>query len=140
MWLTKKTLLLVGFAVLLISALMAACYLSSRRSAQVEEKFESGGGGGETKVEYYAMPGCPHCKAFDPTWKAVAGEVESSDSNTSLSLHRWDINTPEGKEAAKEAGVTAYPHVQKTKPDGTVEVFTGKRTEEALMDFVTNDS
>ena len=132
---STKTLLLLGFALLLVAALMAACYLSSRGAARTEEKFESGAG--ETKVEYYSMPGCPHCKAFDPTWKAVAGEVESSDSRSSLSLHRWDIHTEEGKAAAKEAGVTAFPHVQKTNPDGTVEVFSGKRTEEALMDFIT---
>ncbi len=83
------------------------------------------------------MEGCPHCEAFDPVWKAVEARVMASEEGSSLSMHRWDVKTDEGREKAKEAGVTAFPHVQKTGPDGNVTVFSGKRTEGELADFCT---
>lgn len=143
---TKKTLLLIGLVVLLLAAIAATAYMMwhcvrGDAAPAGTEKFESGGGGGGgavTKAEYFAMEGCPHCRDFDPVWKATESAVMGNESASTLSLHRWDIRTEDGKAAAKAAGVTAFPHVQKTLPDGSVEVFNGKRTEEELTKFITN--
>lgn len=137
MKLSKKTLLIAGLVVLLLAAAGAGVYMmwrcgSGEESGHGVEEFESGPG---VDVEYYAMDGCPHCAAFDPVWKAVETKVAASGPDGGVSMHRWDIKTDEGHAKAKEAGVTAFPHVQKKGPDGTVEVFNGKRTEEELLNF-----
>ena len=88
-----------------------------------------------TEVVYYSMDGCPHCAAFDPVWADVEEGVVQGGNAGRVTMSRWDVKTPDGREKASAAGVTSFPHVQKTKPDGTVTVFEGSRTKEALMDF-----
>lgn len=136
---SKKTLLLAGLVALLLAAVAATCYMMWQCSKKDEtpplaESFDGeGSGSGSTKIEYYAMGGCPHCEAFDPVWKAVEEKLGGS-----VTMIRMDIKTPDGEKAAKAAGVTAFPHIQKIKPDGSVEVFNLKRTEEELLSFIQN--
>lgn len=84
-------------------------------------------------IEYFSMEGCQYCRAFDPIWDSVKAEVEATD--VGVMLYKYDVGTPEGKAKAAEAGVTAFPHVQKTTPEGDVTVFTGKRDESTLKEF-----
>ena len=142
---SKKTLLLLGLVALLLAAVAATAYMmwqcSKGDGSRLAEPFDGGPDQpkeGGTKAEYFAMGGCPHCEAFDPVWQAAEEKLNGSESASGLSLHRWDIKTDEGHQAAKAAGVTAFPHVQKTRPDGSVEVFNGKRTEDELLKFLEN--
>lgn len=138
MKLSKKTLVIAGLLVILLAAagvgfyMMWKCGSEKSGSPGAEEGFESDPA---TKIEYYAMSGCPHCSAFDPVWSSVEAKVMADDSRNGLTMKKWDVKTDEGHDKAKDAGVTAFPHVQKTSPDGVVTVFNGKRTEEELLDF-----
>lgn len=133
--LPKNSLVLVGLVVLLLAAAGATAYMMWRCSKPEPALDGFAAEKADKTVEYFAMEGCPYCKAFDPIWSAVAAEIKASEAASSLSLHRWDVKEPDGKRKAEDAGVTAFPHVQKTNPDGTVEVFSGKRTEGELKDF-----
>lgn len=139
----RKTCLLTCAAALLALAVIAVIYMmytcdkglankEMSMSSMLIDGFESGG---QSTIEYYAMEGCPHCKAFDPIWNSVKAEVEASDTASGLVLHKYDVTDPQGKEKASEAGVTAFPHVRKVSPDGEVTVFSGKRDEASLKEF-----
>lgn len=97
------------------------------------EGFSSGGG---KTVEYFSMEKCPHCKKFDPLWKAVSDKVQGSDARSSIKMKKWDVLSPEGRKRAEEEGVSAFPHVQKSEDGAEAEVFEGDRTEKDLTDFV----
>eukprot|EP00873_Tetraselmis_striata_P043833 jgi/Tetstr1/464097/TSEL_008902.t1 len=138
---SKKTLLIAGLVALLLAAAAAVSYVmwqcskadASAAASAAAEPFEGEGGegGGEIKVEYFSMTGCGHCGKFNPVWDAVSDKAPPG-----VSMRKWDVKNDEGHKAAKEAGVTAFPTVHKTMPDGSVEVFTGDRTEDGLMKFI----
>ena len=139
----RKTCLLMCAAALLALAVIAVIYMMYNCDKGLVEKelsmasmlidgFESGG---RSTIEYYAMEGCPHCKAFDPIWNSVKADVEASDTASGIVLHKYDVTDPQGKEKASEAGVTAFPHVRKVAADGEVTVFSGKRDEASLKEF-----
>lgn len=139
----RKTCLLTCAAALLALAVIAVIYmmyncdkgLANKELSMSSMLIDGFEGGGRTTVEYYAMEGCPHCKAFDPIWNAVKADVEASDTASGVVLHKYDVTDPQGKEKASDAGVTAFPHVRKVSPDGEVTVFSGKREEASLKEF-----
>lgn len=136
---SKKTMLIAGLVIFFLTAVSVAVYMmwkcmDGEAADGSTEPFDVAP---VTAVEYYAMKDCPHCKVFDTVWEAVDKELEDSKKRHGLSMQRWDVKTDEGNAKAKEAGVTAFPHVQKTSPDGNITVFNGKRNAEELTKFCT---
>lgn len=134
-----RKILIIGLSVLLLSAVAASMYMMyvcgrASVSSQLVYPTEAFSAGAATEVVYYSMEGCPHCAAFDPVWNAVEDEIVRGENAGNVVMSRWDVRTPEGREKANAAGVTSFPHVQKTTQGG-VTVFEGSRTKEALMDF-----
>lgn len=79
-------------------------------------------------VDVYA-PWCPHCRALEPTWVALAARLDGA-----VRVAKVDGTKQRG--LAARFRVDAYPSIYLLRPGGeTYDYETGPRTEEALADF-----
>ncbi|KAF9361852.1 hypothetical protein BGX26_011076 [Mortierella sp. AD094] len=82
-------------------------------------------------VEFYA-PWCGHCKNLAPTYEKVAQDF-LNDKNTVLIAN---VDATVEKTVADKYGVTGYPTIKFFNADGTVEDYTGARSEQDFIDFI----
>lgn len=103
-------------------------------------------------IEYYS-PYCPHCKKFAPLWqtlyefyytsKPVSGSSKDADTATSLNsferyydFHFGRINCVTEGDMCEEHGIGAYPSIVLFKDHKEVKRFEGKKTMEAVSEFI----
>ncbi|KAF9110446.1 hypothetical protein BGX27_006316 [Mortierella sp. AM989] len=82
-------------------------------------------------VEFYA-PWCGHCKSLAPTYEKVAQDF-LNDQNTVLIAN---VDATVEKTTAEKYGITGYPTIKFFNADGSVEDYTGGRSEQDFIDFI----
>ena len=79
-------------------------------------------------VDVYA-PWCPHCRALEPTWAALATRLDGA-------VRVARVDGTKQRALASRFRVDAYPSIYLLRPGGdTYDYETGPRTEDALADF-----
>lgn len=93
------------------------------------EKFTNSG----ATLEYYYMQSCPHCNNFTPVWEELGRRVKQE--GLSVSLKKYDLQSPENKVKVQKNKVTGAPTIILEK-DGKSSEYNGSRTVDALMKFI----
>ena len=78
---------------------------------------------------------CPHCVTFKPKFEEA--QERSEKLNLPVVWHTFKDDTKDGRAAMKEYEVKGFPSIRMylCKTDQVV-TYTGKRTSEALLEFV----
>ncbi|KAL4866334.1 hypothetical protein BDV12DRAFT_136896 [Aspergillus spectabilis] len=91
-------------------------------------------GGDKDVFVAFTAPWCGHCKKLAPTWETLATDFALEPS---VIIGKVDAEAENAKATAKDQGVTGYPTIKffaKGSTEGVV--YSGARTEEALIEFV----
>lgn len=122
---TRMILLFVGLVVVLVGLR----YMWSRR-----EGFTSSNEGADTFSLYY-VDWCPHCKSVKPAFEEFAknGFITVAGKNVKVQAVECE------KEPEKVAGKTikGYPTILLEKASGQTLEYTGDRTPEGYMSYLT---
>ncbi|ORZ14289.1 thioredoxin/protein disulfide isomerase [Lobosporangium transversale] len=84
-----------------------------------------------TLVEFYA-PWCGHCKNLAPTYEKVAQDFLNDKDTVVIANVDATVETA----VAEKYGVKGYPTIKFFAADGTVEDYTGGRSEQDFVDFI----
>lgn len=71
-------------------------------------------------ILFYSSKSCRYCQELKPTL------IELQSRTPNLTILEIDINSPDGLDLFKEAGITITPTLQFYKNNQLVEVITGK--------------
>ena len=121
---SKKLLVKIAAAALVFYLL--SCLLSYLGI----EGFREGVDGGNKKVIYFHMEGCPHCDKFNPEWDKFAAEAK---------IKTQKVESKEMSPEHKKLGVQGFPSVIMVKDGKKVAEHKGERTKAGLDEFVKNN-
>lgn len=84
-------------------------------------------------IDWYA-PWCGHCKKLAPEYDRAADILKEQGSKVILAT----IDATENRDSATEHGVRGYPTVNFFQNGALVEKYSGQRTAEAIVSYVTS--
>lgn len=130
-------MLVVAFTIVVLLALVLAyrygvAYEARGGSGGGDERFQGGAAPPQQQVVFLYMTGCHWCDDFKPEWDKFSADRALARMNVvAVAYERAD------PQAAEFAGyVEGYPTVLFVTADGSIVRYSGKRTSEALMNFV----
>jgi len=119
--------------VLLLALALPICFCDNAEEAQVvdltDNDFYTNVQHGVWLVKYYA-PWCGHCKNLAPTWATLAAKTGST-----FKVAKIDCTV--NRAICSDFAVRGYPTIKLIK-DNKVYEYSGQRTEEAFLAFVSS--
>ena len=115
-----KGALLIALGVIVILALSKNMF--SKTTHSTREGFTE-----ESKIVYFHMEQCGHCKKFNPEWEKF---VQGSDMKTQK------ISASSGDPLLKKMNISGYPTVMIVEGEKKIDTFSGERTVKGLDAFV----
>jgi thiol-disulfide isomerase/thioredoxin len=86
-------------------------------------------------VYWFYRPGCPHCDNMKKAWEKSVRHL----SMKPISMKGIDTSISTNDELASNFGVSGVPHLVKVLTDGSRHVYTGDRSSDSIIAWVTED-
>lgn len=95
-----------------------------------------------TLVNFYAE-WCVHCRNFHPTWMSAKEKISEKMAFTDAdgkqtTVKMLKINCVEFQAACQENKIAAFPSIRLYKRDGTFDPFSGQRSIDNIISFLTS--
>ncbi len=136
---SKKALVLLGVAALIILAIPLIMWIDYEQSRKVVQEYESYYAAGETNVVLLARPGCSYCTMFTPIIDAISEEFDVPYHY----INTDDVSTDQLVSMLEKAGIEAEDFGTPTTliiKDGTVVAKQeGYADRESLFTFFQNN-
>jgi thioredoxin-related protein len=88
----------------------------------------------KTIIHWFYRPGCPHCDNMSNDWYALT----NCRLPKKYKLVGVDTTLEKNKSLAEKYNVSGVPHITKTLPCGTVQIYNGTRTKNAMRQWILN--
>lgn len=118
------------FAVIVSLAAASDVVILTTANFEKETQATTGSTTGDWLIEFYA-PWCGHCKKLAPTWEKLAVTLKGK-----VNVAKVDVT--ENRDLGSRFGIKGFPTVKFLRK-GKVYDYSGARTEDAFIRFVTSD-